>query len=153
LLLLFKEFYGDPSLWDFDPEDRLRRLDEQPDWQQALTPEVQNFHQQICEEMEAAQTSPADYRSRLETVCSNRDSITDLAGSLLHELERAVDNLAAIDFPFRLYDYRIDPQRALVPLRYIRFLRNRYSTFNLIHEVGADERVFGLLDQRLDFFK
>jgi hypothetical protein len=103
--------------------------------------------------MEAGQTSPAEYRSRLEIARSHRDSITDLAGSLLHELEQAVDNLVAIDFPFRLSDYRIDLQRAFVPLRYICFLRSRYSTFNLIHEAGADDRVFGLLDQRLDFFK
>ena len=56
-------------------------------------------------------------------------------------------------FPFHLSDYRLDPERALVPIRYIRFLRNRYSSFNLMHEIGAEQRVLGVLDQRIGLFR
>jgi hypothetical protein len=56
--------------------------------------------------------------------------------------------LGEISFPFSLSDYRLDPRQALLPFRYIRFLRTRYSSFNLIHEIGAEEWMFGLLDQR-----
>jgi glycerol-1-phosphate dehydrogenase [NAD(P)+] len=153
LLLLYKEFYGDSSLWAFDLEDRLRRLTAEPGWERALTGEMRRFHRQIREEMQAFENSRGMIRSRLETVLNNRGRILDLAGGLLRELERAVAVLEDIDFPFRFSDYRIDPQRALVPIRYIRYLRNRYSTFNLIHEVGADERVLGVLDQQIELIR
>ena len=152
LLVVYGEFYGDSALWDFDLEDRLRSLESEPPWEQALTPEVQPFHQQICEEMESLRTSPAIYRSRLENARSHRGRITDLAGELLAELEQAVNVLGELSFPFSLSEYRIDPRQALVPVRYIRFLRNRYSTFNLIHETGAEGRVLGLLERQTGTF-
>ena len=85
----------------------------------------------------------------MENIRKQRSRISVLAAGLLGELEKAVAVLEDISFPFRLSDYGLDPSRALVPFRYIRFLRNRYSSFDLIHEVGADDRVFELLDQRV----
>jgi len=152
LLLVYRAFFEDSRLWDFDPEDRLRRLEGEASWQQALAPEVQPFHQQIREEMESGQTGSAMYRSHLENARNHRGSITDLAAGLLAELEKAVTVLGELSFPFSLSDYQLDPRQALVPVRYIRFLRNRYSSFNLIHEIGADETVFGLLEQRTGVF-
>ena len=99
--------------------------------------------------MEARRTNPAIYRSRLENAREHRESIANMAGELLVELEKAVSVLEDISYPFHLSDYRIDPQRALVPIRYIRFLRNRYSSFDLIHEVGAEEWMLELLGQRI----
>ena len=153
LLLLYKEFYGDSSLWAFDLEDRLGRLDSEPGWEQALTGEVRRFHRQMREEMEAFENSRPNYRSRLQTVLNNRDSILDLSGSLLRELEQAVAILEDIGFPFHLSHYRFDPERALIPIRYIRYLRNRYSSFNLMHEVGAEEKLLGVLDQRIELIR
>ena len=69
------------------------------------------------------------------------------------ELEQAVAILEDIGFPFRFSDYRFDPVRALVPIRYVRFLRNRYSSFNLMHEVGVEQKVLGLLDQRIEMIR
>ena len=73
--------------------------------------------------------------------------LIDIAGGLLAELEEAVAILADISFPFSLSEYKLDPRQARVPLRYLRFLRNRYSTFNLMHEIGAEPGVMGLLEQ------
>jgi glycerol-1-phosphate dehydrogenase [NAD(P)+] len=148
MLLVLREFYGDSSLFDFDIEDRLRTLEAEASWQQALTVEVQHFHQQIREEMTGAQVGADLYRARLENVRKHGGTITDLAGRLLGELEQAIGILRDIEFPFHLSDYKLDLYRALLPIRYIRFLRNRYSSFNLIHEIGADQRVFGLLDRQ-----
>ena len=149
LLPLYKEFYGDAAVWDFDPEDRLRGLAAEPGWEQALTPEVQPFHQQIREEMAGRRENAELYRSRLEKIREHQGMITDLAGGLLGELEQAVAILADIEYPFHLSDYRLDRRQAVVPFRYIRVLRSRYNSFDLIHELGADERVFGLLDQQI----
>jgi glycerol-1-phosphate dehydrogenase [NAD(P)+] len=153
VLMLYKEFYGDSSLWAFDVEDRLQRLAADPGWEGALTGEVRHFHRQMREEMEGWEFNRTIVRSRLETVLNSRESILDLAGSLLGELEQAVVLLEDIGFPFRLSEYRFDPRRALVPIRYIRFLRNRYSSFNLMHELGAEERVLGVLDRRIELIR
>jgi len=149
LLPLYKEFYGNAAVWEYDPEERLRSLAAEPAWQKALTPEVQPFHQQIREEMAGNRETPQLYRSRLEKTREHRGMITDLAAGLLDELEQAVAILADIDYPFHLSDYRLDPRQAVVPFRYLRFLRSRYSSFNLFHELGAEDRVFGLLDQQI----
>jgi glycerol-1-phosphate dehydrogenase [NAD(P)+] len=149
VLPLYKEFYGDAAVWDFDPEDRLRSLAAEPDWEQALTPEVQPFHQQMREEMAGRRETPELYRSRLEKIREHRRMITELASGLLGELEQAVAILADIEYPFHLSDYRLDRRQAVVPFRYVRFLRSRYNSFDLIHELGADERMFGLLDQQI----
>jgi glycerol-1-phosphate dehydrogenase [NAD(P)+] len=149
LLAVYREIFSDSSLWDFDLEDRLRRLEDEPSWEEQLIPAVQPFHRQMREEMESGFPGPGTYRSRLENARKHRNSISDLADGLLAELEKAVSVLEELSFPFRLTDYQLDPSQALVPFRYVRFLRNRYSSFNLIHEVGADEKVFELLDQRL----
>ena len=153
LLLIYKEFYENPSLMRFDAADRLERLTSEPGWERALTAEVRRFHRQIREEMEECEISRAIISSRLETVLNRRDSILDLAGGLLGELEQAVAILEGIGFPFRFSDYRFDPVRALVPIRYVRFLRNRYSSFNLMHEVGVEQKVLGLLDQRIEMIR
>jgi hypothetical protein len=152
VLSLYREFYGDTAVWNFDLEDCLGRLSSESDRERALSPEVQPFHEQIREEMADCQVSPAIYRSRLENARSHRENILALAGELLEELERAVSILEKISYPFSLSDYRIDPAQALVPIRYIRFLRNRYSTFNLIHEVGAERRMLELLNRRIGRF-
>jgi glycerol-1-phosphate dehydrogenase [NAD(P)+] len=153
LLLVYREFYGNSLLWDFDLEDRLRCLAGEAAWEQTLIPEVEPFRRQMREEMEGQPPGPAVYRSRLETIRKNLATITDLAVGLLAELEKAVAVLGEISFPFSLSDYRLDPRQALLPFRYIRFLRTRYSSFNLIHEVGAEEWMFGLLDQRTGMIK
>jgi glycerol-1-phosphate dehydrogenase [NAD(P)+] len=153
LMMLYQEFFRDSSFWTFDLEDRLERLAAEPAWERALTGEVRRFHRQMREEMEACESSRAMIASRLETVLNKRDSIRDLAGSLLQELEQAITVLGDIGFPFRLSDFSFDPERAFLPIRYIRFLRSRYSAFNLMHEVGAEQRVLGVLDQRIELIR
>jgi glycerol-1-phosphate dehydrogenase [NAD(P)+] len=147
LLPVYRELYANPALWRFDLEDRLRQLQEEADWEQELSPSVRPFEVQMREEMEGGAPGPAAYRKRLENARNHRKELSELAGGLLDELENAVAVLAGLAFPFQLSDYRLDPQQALVPLRYVRFLRNRYSSFNLIHELGAGERLIELAER------
>ena len=93
------------------------------------------------------------YRLRLERIQKNVGSITELARRLLEELEGAVSVLSSLSFPFRLSDFQIHPQQMLLPIRYIRFLRNRYSTFNLMHEVGAAQKILRHLEEQLSLLR
>jgi glycerol-1-phosphate dehydrogenase [NAD(P)+] len=149
LLPVYREIYGDDSLWDFEIEDRLRNLGGEPPWEEKLAPEVRPFHRQMREEMEGGLPGTDTYRSRLIQAGKYGEQIFDLAAGLLRELGDAVDTLEGLSFPFRLSEFRMDPEQATAPFRWVRYLRNRYSSFNLFHEIGADQRVFELLDQEI----
>jgi glycerol-1-phosphate dehydrogenase [NAD(P)+] len=149
VLPVYREIYGDDSLWEFEEEERLHRLEAEPLWDAELAPEVQPFQRQMREEMEGGLPDREMYRGRLVQAGKHRKDILDLAAGLLAELEQAASTLEKLSFPFRLSAYRLDPKRAMTPFRYVRYLRNRYSSFSLFHEIGADERVFELLDQEI----
>ena len=87
------------------------------------------------------------YSRHLENILTHRETIVDLATGLLNELEEAVTVLSSLSYPFSLSDYQLDPQQVLVCAQYVRFLRNRYSTFDLAHEVGADAQMFDVLER------
>ena len=98
----------------------------------------------MSREMAKRRLDSAILEGRLRAVLAKRKDIVDLGRTLLGELTEAVAVLEAIRFPFHLSDFPIDPEQALLPIRYIRFLRNRYSTFNLIHEVNLTFQLVGL---------
>ncbi len=151
LLVGYGEFYRNLLHRQIDVVERMRALSAEPPWEQTLVPEVRPFYAQMREEMSVS--DPEEYRSRLTCIQDKHGSIADLAGGMLSELGESVDLLAGISFPFSLADYQIDPQLALLPIRYIRYLRNRYSTFNLIHEVGAEKRIFGVFEKRVPLLR
>lgn len=151
LLVGYGEFYRNLLHRQIDVVERMRALSAEPPWEQTLVPEVRPFYAQMREEMSVS--DPEEYRSRLTCIQEKHGSIADLAGGMLSELGESVDLLAGISFPFSLADYQIDPQLALLPIRYIRYLRNRYSTFNLIHEVGAEKRIFRVFEKRVPLLR
>ena len=149
LLEGYREFYEGPAIRDFDIQDRLRSLSGEPGWEQMLTAEIEDLHAQIKEEMSGLKLDETVYRARLDKIGEHRKVITALAAGILGELEQAVSILADIGYPFRLSDYRLDPREAFLPVRYVRFLRNRYSTFDLVHEVGAEARLLEVLERQM----
>ena len=149
LLEGYSEFYGDPTVLDVSVEERLQSLTAEPPWEQTLVPEMDPFRGQMEEEMSESVVDAEIYRIRLERFQKNVGPITELAGRILGELEGAVSVLSGVAFPFHLSDFQIDPQQILMPIRFVRFLRNRYSTFNLIHEVGVEKRVLRHVEDKL----
>jgi len=153
LLEGYSEFYGDPAAFEFDMEERVLSLTAEPPWEQTLVAEMDPFRGQIKEEMSKSVIDAEVSRLHLERIQNNAGSITDLAGGMLAELGESIDLLSGARFPFNLAEYQIDPQQALLPIRYIRCLRNRYGTFNLIHEVGADDRVFNVFEKQVPLIR
>ena len=153
LLEGYSEFYRDPAALEFAVDERLLALAAEPPWEQTLVPEMEPFRGQMKEEMSESVIDAEIYRLRLERIQNNVGSITELARRLLEELEGAVSILSSLSFPFRLSDFRIDPQQMLMPIRYIRFLRNRYSTFNLMHEVGLEKKILRHLEEQLSLLR
>jgi glycerol-1-phosphate dehydrogenase [NAD(P)+] len=145
LLEGYKTLYDELGNLDIDPEARVQELCAEPHWEQTLSPAIQPFRQQMQEEMSDWVSDGEVYRHHLEKILMHREQIVDLAIGLLKELDQAVAVLSDLSYPFSLADYRLDPQQVLASARYARFLRNRYSTFNLIHEIGADDRIFSIL--------
>jgi glycerol-1-phosphate dehydrogenase [NAD(P)+] len=149
LLEGYAEFYQDPTVLEITVEERLLSLAAESPWDQGLVPEMEAFRGHMQEEMSDSDFNAENYRLRLEQIQKNVGSIIELAGRLLEELEGAVAVLAGLSFPFRLSEFQIDPQQVLLPIRHIRFLRSRYSTFDLMHEVGAEEKILRHLEAKL----
>jgi hypothetical protein len=97
------------------------------------------FEGRIAEEMAGRAGDAAALARRIEAFGSARERIAAMAAPLLAELARAVEVLEALGFPFSLVALGIDPAHRSLPLRHIRLLRNRYTTFDLAHDLGDEE--------------
>jgi len=148
LLPGYRSFYAEPASWELDPKLRLPLLAADQEWKRNLSPQMETFHQQMREEMEGRIPDERMYGERLARIAGQQEAIAELAEGLLDETEEAVRVLEGIDYPFSPKQYRIDADQVLLPIRHVRFLRNRYSSFNLIHEAGADERVLDVLERQ-----
>jgi glycerol-1-phosphate dehydrogenase [NAD(P)+] len=80
---------------------------------------------------------------RLERFGAARDRVAALAAGLLAELGAAIAALEALGFPFSLDALGIPPALRLVPVRNVRLLRNRYTSFDLAHDLGEDDALLG----------
>jgi glycerol-1-phosphate dehydrogenase [NAD(P)+] len=149
LLPGYRAFYEELPSLEIDSAGHAGRLAAEPGWERILAPEMEPFRPQIEKEMGQRSAHPPVYRSRLDSIKQHQASIAGLAVPILSELERSVAVLEASGFPFRLADYKLDPEQAILPVRWVRCLRNRYSSFDLIHEVGAEQRVMEVLEKRV----
>jgi hypothetical protein len=84
---------------------------------------------------------------RLNRFAVSAETIQNLARMRLEELERAADTLLRLGFPRTLSALAIRPEDALLPFRYVRFLRNRYSSFDLMYETGLAGSVLEALER------
>ena len=62
---------------------------------------------------------------------------------LLDELGEGLRLLGQRGFPFELTTYGLTPAEIRLPFRWIRFLRNRTSSFDLMHLLGVERRIYG----------
>jgi glycerol-1-phosphate dehydrogenase [NAD(P)+] len=70
-----------------------------------------------------------------------------MAKPLLRELSDAMGLLAGLGFPFALEELRIAERYRLLPVRNVRVLRNRYTTFDLAHELGREDALFAAIER------
>jgi len=117
---------------------RLEGLAREPGWEESLEKGLMPFKGKILAEMRGRSYDAALLSRRLETFRIRRDRITGIAGPLLSELTSAVGTLSRMDFPFSLDRLGITGAARAIPLRNVRLLRNRYTTFDLAYELGND---------------
>jgi glycerol-1-phosphate dehydrogenase [NAD(P)+] len=137
---IYGSLYREFASLCIDVEARVRQLEDEPPWHQTLVPEIEPFRAHMQEEMAGIRADPEIHRIHLQRIREQRGPICDLAVSLMGELEQAISLLRDLSYPFDPAEYALSPAQARLPLGFVRFLRNRYSSFSLFHEVGLATR-------------
>src|SRR5437867_6329836 len=75
---------------------------------------------------------------RRQAVVREKEHMLAFAEPLLAELAKAVETLEGLGFPFSLETLRIAEPQRLLPVRNVRLLRDRYTAFDLAHELGRE---------------
>ena len=107
-------------------------------WKRTMEPAMRPFERWMAEESNPELYTPRSYLSHLERYREHRDTIEGLARETLAELAAAVAVLVEAGYPFRLEDYGLALETGMLPFRYVRALRNRYGSFNLMYELGRE---------------
>jgi glycerol-1-phosphate dehydrogenase [NAD(P)+] len=142
LLPGYAAFFG-PSgdlarLGEPDLERRLLELGREPLWEAALEEGMTPYRLVIAEEQGKKVHDPSILRQRLQAFTRKKEHILAFAAPLLDELGAAVETLEGFGFPFSLETLRMAKTQRLLPVRNVRLLRNRYSAFDLAHELGLE---------------
>lgn len=124
---------------------RLSALSAEPSWEELLEPAMLSFSNHIRQEMSGMVRTREVLESRLKAFEVNRERIGRLAAEGLGQLEQGITALQNIGYPFTPEPYQIECSSAFLPFPYIHLLRNRYSTFSLMHELGKDAEVLEAL--------
>jgi glycerol-1-phosphate dehydrogenase [NAD(P)+] len=139
VLEAYRVFYDRLPVLEADGlQARLQALAAEPSWELQLDPELALFTEHIRNEMSGADLGPKAMERHLQAYARERERIAGLARQSLADLERAVSLLQAIGCPFALAPFGLSPSHAFLPFSGMRYLRNRYNTFWLMHELGRE---------------
>ena len=128
-----------------DLEARLERFAREPGWRETLEPAIMPYAFKMDQEMEEkGEIGRDELRRRMSRFETNRERIGRLARVRLPELTDAVDTLDSAGFPFRFEELGAPPEKVWLPFPYERYLRSRYTAFDLMYELGLEE---GILDE------
>jgi glycerol-1-phosphate dehydrogenase [NAD(P)+] len=148
-LEVYREFYRTLPALALDIPARLRALAAEPSWEEHLDPGMRMFAEHMRSELGAAKLGAEAWERRLSSFQRARDGLGELAKSTIRDLEEGIAVLRAIGLPFEPAAFGMTPAAAYLPFPHIRLLRNRYNTFWLMHELGAEERPLAALRKML----
>jgi glycerol-1-phosphate dehydrogenase [NAD(P)+] len=131
-------------------EARLASLEGSAPWQDVVEEGMRPYRRWLAEETDLGLYNRETVRTHLERYRGSRDQIEKLSRVLLGELESAIRVLEAAGYPFRLGDYGLSVEQAFLPFRYTRGLRNRYSSFGLMHVLGVEGRILETIRHELE---
>ncbi len=141
VLPLYESFYKRLEGFTPDVPRRLASYDAEPSWREGLANGLRPFLSKIEEEMSRRVFDKAVLAGRLSTFVEKRRSIIQKGQEMLGELASSVKVLEKIGCPFTVKDLAIRRENVLLPLRSIRLLRRRYSSFDLAYELGIEESI------------
>jgi glycerol-1-phosphate dehydrogenase [NAD(P)+] len=125
-----------------DVASRLAAYRDERPWDEALEEAMRPYAANIDTEMRGRHFDGAVLARRLEAFVRERGRIAALADGLLAELSDAVRLLGELGFP-SLDDLGIAGDQRLLPVRHVRILRNRYTSFDLAYELGIEPAMVG----------
>jgi glycerol-1-phosphate dehydrogenase [NAD(P)+] len=121
-----------------DVTTRLAAYRKERPWGETLEDAMRPFAGNIASEMRDRRFDGAVLARRLEAFARERERIAALAAPLLTELSDAVRLIHELGFP-SLDDLGISDDQRLLPVRNVRVLRNRYTSFDLAYELGIEQ--------------
>jgi glycerol-1-phosphate dehydrogenase [NAD(P)+] len=128
-----------------DIEQRLVDLGREPPWEATIEEGMAGQRRMIAEEQEGKTFDRSILRRRLQAFTREKEHILAFAQPLLAELAKAVGTLEGLGFPFSLETLRITESQRLLPVRNVRLLRDRYTAFDLAHELGREGDLFAAI--------
>jgi glycerol-1-phosphate dehydrogenase [NAD(P)+] len=139
ILPLYDAFYRRLEGYSPDVPGRLEAFEDERPWQDTLEKGMVPFRDKVAEEMAGRSFDKAVLAERLGRFAANREWIIQNARGLLGELASSVRLLEKIGCPFTPSKLGIRRDDILMPLRNVRLLRRRYSSFDLAYELGLEE--------------
>jgi glycerol-1-phosphate dehydrogenase [NAD(P)+] len=139
----YLKFYGLLAAVECDVETRLAAFDKEPRWEDRLEEGLRPFELLLTEENRDRSFDRTVLARRLVAFRRERQHLADMAEPLLEELGAAIRVLEGLGFPFSARALGIAPAHRLLPVRYARLLRNRYTTFDLAYELGNEDALLG----------
>ena len=136
MLPIYQALYRRLATCQPDEPARLANFDREPSWETSMEEGMQPYRAKVHEEMKDYRLTRDMLSDRLARFTSQRKAILDLANPLLSELDAAARQLEGMRYPFSLRELGIPKDLALLPLRNVRLLRNRYTGFDLAYELG-----------------
>ncbi len=132
-----------------DPAARRAALDREPGWEAALPPEMARFRGTLDEVERAQVRARAALESRLAAFSEKREQVLELAGPILEELSGAVGTLERLGFPFSPAVLGLSEPWLHLGVRHARLLRDRYTTFDLAHDLGREGELIAVAEAAL----
>ncbi len=144
----YSSFYGalsrdGPRATAAATAERLASFEREPPWAESLEEGLRPFEAGIAEVMRKRVLDRSILTSRIEAFGRAGKEILDLALPLLAELGQAIRVLDGLGFPFSLDELGIAEPLRLLPVRNVRLLRDRYTTFDLAYELGREGELTG----------
>jgi glycerol-1-phosphate dehydrogenase [NAD(P)+] len=121
-----------------DPAAREVELDREPPWELALPPEMARFRETLDAVAAARAPARAALASRLGAFARRREELLAFAPPLLEELAEAVAVLERLGFPFAPDALGLSQPWRTLGVRGVRRLRDRYTAFDLAHDLGDE---------------
>jgi len=132
-----------------DPAARRAALDREPGWEAVLPPEMARFRETLDQVERARAPARAALGARLEAFSRERERILELAGPVLEELDGAVGTLERLGFPFAPGELGLTEPWLTLGIRSQRRLRDRYTTFDLAHDLGLEPDLLAAVEAGL----
>ncbi len=136
LFPVYRALYDRLSTFEPDDQERLREYDEELPWQESLEQGLQPFLRKVSAEAGARRFDRGILARRLYAFREHRTEICALAGTVLGEMGRAIESLEGMGYPFDFETIGLAAEEIALPLRNVRSLRQRYSSFDLAYELG-----------------